>query len=426
MRLPLLLVIPVILTGCSSDELDCDRAAEIIARCNDGADPARCGDDSPAAKLLDSGECTTLGGKGDFFGARGQGEACTWRWQCDFDSGLTCKGGVCDHLDIESPCALPTPDYLALSADEKQSVLFSLHQKSPTVALDAYGDALFALEQVLDFLVRPRGAETIVHTLTRTCDVFAEPTTKRVHALGTVARARLVFTGDSPYTGLLAPGTVPALIRFSIANPVLGVSLPELIPDLEFIPGIGIKLFVDGRESENILAMNSLAGQGNDHDYFLHDFTNNFSINAPDSGDPASSARYDTNPINREVMGHVGTRFEEALSLVRGSEGAVPFHRPVSRLSRVNLDGTDVATPAGPDWLVFRPTADVRGDAAVSSSDPSIDFREKLGHLASGDRVFEIYGVEDGQEKFIGFLELESTPRPSQWGDHELFIQHAL
>ena len=423
-------VIPVlslaVLGACGSEELDCARAFEIISSCDHDSDPDVCGDDAPAVQLFDSGECGTLGEKGDVLGNRSLGEACTFRWQCDLGSGLTCLEGVCNRFDIEEPCALPAGDYMGLTPDQKLDVLFSLHEASPTVRLDAFGEALFALERVLDFLVRPRGAEKIVHTLTRSCDVFAEPTTKRVHALGTVAKARLVFTGDSPYTGLLAPGAIPALIRFSIANPVTGVSLPELIPDLEFIPGIGIKLFVDGRESESILAMNSLAGQGDVHNYFLHDFTNNFSAHAPRSNDPAISERYEANPVNHEVMAHVGARFHEALKMVHGGDGAVPFHRPINRLARVRVDGTDVADPVSPDWLVFRPTADVRSNQTVVNSDPTVDFREKLANLGAGDHVFEILAVTGGVEKFIGFLELDSAPRPSEWGDHELFIQHAL
>lgn len=438
---PLVLLAPLLSACAMTDgqELDCDAARDILAGCGDGSDPAVCGDDAPAATLLSSGECTTSGGKADLLGNAGYGDACTWDWQCGFDQGLICQAGHCTHEQIESPCSLPTPDYLAMTAEQKQEALFTLHERSPAVPTFGHGaleDAHAALFAVSSFVLPPNGAKSITHTFTRSCDVFAEPQTKQVHALGTVAEAHLRIDDDSPFTGLFAPGeVVPALIRFSIANPVIAplANLSDeldfdLMPPrlLEFIPGIGIKLFVDGRQSENILAMDSLAGQGSDHNYFLHDFTNNFTAHAPDSEDPEIRARYEKNPVNHHVMCEVGKRFVEALHLVGVTDNELPFHRPVTGLARVRVDGTDVANPFSPDWLVFAPSSEVLNNPVATDSEPGVDFRDKLASLHAGTVVFDIFAVTGGIQRHIGVLELESTPSPSEWGDHNLFMQHPL
>lgn len=426
-RLWLSLSLLPLLTGCDSDPasdqpLSCADAVDVLAGC-EGSAAAHCADDGPAAQRLAEPDCST-GGKADVFGNRVEGEPCSWSWQCSFDEGLLCVEDACGHVSVEDPCALPTPSYLALSGWDKQAALFELHQRSELVDLGSVGNAASALAATVGFLP-PHGGRHIAGTMMRTCDVFAEPQSKQVHALGSTAKARWVIEDGSPYTGLLASGEVPALIRFSIANPITGAEHPDFVPDPEFIPGIGIKLLVDGQPSQNVVAMESLAGQGNDHNFFLHAFSNNFSAMAPTSGNPHAIERYGTNALNREVMEIVGRRFEEVLNLLTGEVGE-PFHRTVSPLAGVDAAGRGVPDVASPDWLVFRPTSEVRDDDRVTDSSPGVDFRIKLGGLREEQTVYEIYAVEDDQERRIGRVVLESVPKPSAWGDRELFIQHTI
>ena len=409
--------------GCNADSPDpCQEAIEILASCDEDGDPTVCASDSEAATLAFSAECSGNSDKADLFGHGAIGESCSWDWQCSFDSGLQCIDEQCNHLVDADPCALPDAEFQSKSGRDKQGQLFALHEASPSVALDDFSAALAALTRVAG-MVAPHGATKITATFTHTCDVFAEAEVKRVHALGIFAKADLVITEDR-YTGLLAEGRVPALIRFSIANPVLGVSLPSFIPDLEFIPGIGIKLLVDGRPSENIVAMDSLAGQGDDHNYFLHDFSNNFSHHAPTSSLPESKERYATNVINRETMSLVGDRFSQALAFVNSGDQS-PFHRPMRSLADVSANGGDVQAARSPDHLVFRASESVRSLPKVIASEREIDFRDKLRHIPTGTAVFDIIAVERGEETTIGIVELTSPLRTSQWADREFFVQHS-
>jgi hypothetical protein len=113
---------------------------------------------------------------------------------------------------------------------------------------------------------------------------------------------------------------------------------PDDLRFLEFIPGIGMKFFRNGQLSGSLVAMESLAGQGDDHNYFKYPFSPDFSYTAPagfnrsiDLKDQAPNRqraanhgfydeartkifnRYMNNPVNNLVMIVVGKRFKQML-----------------------------------------------------------------------------------------------------------------
>jgi len=414
------IVLGVFITGCSFEE--CIDAITTLESCEATSDPTICDLQSEVVKTAFSFQCAMEKEKSDIFSTQSEGAACSWDWQCNYDSGFLCLSGTCSHLPIGDRCDLPSVGYNSLSGFEKQATLMALHVDSEPTAIDDFSGALFALHRVVDFVLPKFGAEKITDSMTQTCDVLPEPSIKQVHALGTLASADWVIE-NSQYSGLFEEGSIPALIRFSIANPVLGVSLPSFIPNLEFIPGISIKLLVDGRESGNIVAMDSLAGQGPDRNFFLKPFYNDFSHNAPASELPASKARYAKNVINQEVMKTVGIRFQETLHLI-GDDSITPFHRPVHSLAEYRRDGSTVVDPNSPDYLVFRTTAEINDNSTIVDSTAEIDFREKLSAIQSGTPIFDIFAVKDGIENRIGYVRITSVPTPSIWADRQFFVQH--
>jgi hypothetical protein len=325
--------------------------------------------------------------------------------------------------------------------------------------------------------VHSLGHASLDHTLNLLCDSFPQPQVKMVHALGTLAQAHLVLyplvkslnpSGvmieeiKSPWTGLLNPaaneGSVPLLIRFSIANPLLhaidiggGKSLSP-----EFIPGVGLKFLVDGQKSIDLLAMESLAGQGSDHDYFKYEFSPDFSGHAPpgfntlSDGDEKTEIleRYDHNFVNEKVMGLVGERFFEAMKGAYGLRddqvdrhspaGPNPFIVSLQGLARVDKTGKSYSAQRQkrPWRLVLKPALDnieagrldlIRNPAPFSAFHSETDFRAKLKNLGPGDRVFYVLAeTQVGKRYAIGEIVLDSSPFPSEFGDREFFIQHEM
>jgi hypothetical protein len=318
------------------------------------------------------------------------------------------------------------------------------------------------------------GHGALDHTLILTCDTLPPPQhAKMVHALGTLAKAHLLLypkakklnpSGvmidevDSPWTGLLDAskneGSVPLLIRFSIANPLLAIAGKSL--PLEFIPGLGLKFLIDGQKSIDLLAMESLAGQGIDHDYFKYEFSPDFSAHAPPGfntaldGDEKTeiNERYDYNPLNKTVMGWVGDRFFESMKTVYGLKddqvdrhspaGPNPFIISLQGLARVDKKGnTYSAQKQKRPWrLVLKPALDnieaqrldqIKDSTPFSAFHHETDFREKLSHLQSGDRVFYVLAeTQAGKRYAVGEIVLDSSPFPSKFADREFFLQHEI
>jgi hypothetical protein len=322
------------------------------------------------------------------------------------------------------------------------------------------------------------GHESLDRTLTSNCDTLPTPQVKAVHALGTLAQGHLVLyprakrlnpSGvmiddvDSPWTGLLDPlkndGSVPLLIRFSIANPLLhAIDIGGKSLNPEFIPGVGIKFLVDGEKSVDILAMESLAGQGQDQDYFKYEFSPDFSAHAPPGfntladGDEKTEIldRYAHNPLNERVMGWVGDRFFQAMLSVyknlkedqidrHSSAGPNPFIVSLTGLARVDKMGRaySLERQRRPWRLVLKPALDnidakrldqIRDNTPFSTfHKEATDFRAKLSHLQAGDRVYYVLAETRVGKRFtVGEIVLDSSPFTSEFADREFFIQHEM
>lgn len=319
------------------------------------------------------------------------------------------------------------------------------------------------------------GYKTLKPTFDLPCELFQAEEVKKVHALGTMAKARMnvysklkvldstdkvIGEASNPWTGLLAPigneTGVPLLLRFSIANPVahtVEVGNKSLL--LEFIPGLGIKFLVDGSRSIDLVAMESLAGQGNDHNYFKYEFSPDFSAHAPSEFMASSGAeqaemikRYDRNIINHFVMNQVGKRFNDVVPHVmkiapgdlkpHSNEGVHPFAISIAKLAEQDVKGEAIKKEdqRRPWRLVFKPALDnlpKKRYKEVTSTTPYIpnviktDFRHKLSSLQPKDRLYYVIGETKEKKRYIlGEVVLESFASPSLFADRLFFVQHRL
>ncbi|WP_413288413.1 hypothetical protein [Bdellovibrio sp. HCB337] len=346
----------------------------------------------------------------------------------------------------------------------------------PSHRLSYANDAVVATTKFLAPNVNESvGYKSLKSTFNRTCEFFQERETKKVHAFGTLASGRMIIypklkklgakdkvvgEAENPFTGLLGPQGneegVPLMMRLSIANPVAhtievgGKSLA-----LEFIPGLGLKFLVDGQRSIDLVAMESLAGQGPDHNFFKYEFSPDFSAHAPSGFSTATgqekkemATRYGKNVVNHQVMNLVGKRFFQVIPEVTGipeekleahsNAGPHPFVISIQSLAQMDSKGRsiDPQSQKRPWRLVFKPALDnVENNrrAMAMSSAPYVpgkvetDFRYKLSSLKTNDRMYYVIAETEAKKRYvIGEIVLTSTLSPSPLADKLYFVQHQL
>lgn len=319
------------------------------------------------------------------------------------------------------------------------------------------------------------GFRSLRPTFNRECELFQEKETKKVHALGALASGRMIIYPklkklgpndkiagevESPFSGLLQyqgnEAGIPLLLRLSAANPIghtIEVGGKSLL--LEFIPGLGLKFLIDGKRSVDLVAMESLAGQGKDQNFFKYEFSPDFSKHAPSDFNAATGLeqkqmleRYNKNLVNHHVMNLVGQRFFQVIPDITGvpldqikahsNEGPHPFVISIQNLAQIDSKGNSIAANAQkrPWRLVFKPALDnvlAARKAQVVSSDAYVpgkvetDFRYKLGHLKANDRLYYVIAeTEDKKRYALGEVVLTSAVSPSPFADNLYFVQHQL
>lgn len=220
---------------------------------------------------------------------------------------------------------------------------------------------------------------------------------KAIHAHGSVAKIAFIPTADTPFTGLFA-GAECGLLRLSVTGD------PS---DRGFAPGLALKLFVDGKPSENFSALVSLTGQGDNYNFFAHEFSNIVP------------------PVNR-----LGPRL---INLIFRRVSKYPTKLFLADMSEVDQHGQIVKEPCYPSQVFLVPNPNVRFPET-----PDHDFREDLAMIASGTRLFSVYGVdprEVGDEatekpeyrqkaKLVGHIQTNSKFISSFYGDIRLFFRH--
>ena len=208
-----------------------------------------------------------------------------------------------------------------------------------------------------------------------------------IHPNGAVAKVEWVADAGVQMSGIFQTGAV-GLVRLSLAgNPHATRT---------YVPGMGLKLFVDGHPSVNLQVMHSLMGQGKDQNFFKENFSNVI----PDP------------PF-----------FLWLFTLAFSTAKNPPTVLSVDHLSCIERDGTTVT----PDkivpvyQIVMMPNHALDIDANTEN-----DFREELGKIEENSVLYTLSVRQTKNSDLIkvGTLVTRSPFVSSAYGDDRLFFQH--
>lgn len=220
---------------------------------------------------------------------------------------------------------------------------------------------------------------------------------KAIHARGSVAKIKFIPTTDTPFTGLFQ-GADYGLLRLSVTGDPA---------DRGFAPGLAIKLFVDGKPSENFSALVSLEGQGKNYNFFAHEFSNIVPVVKS------------LGPILSNLIFSRVTKYPTKLYL--------------QDLAETDQSGRSESEPHYPVQVFLVPNPQVQFPES-----PARDFRHDLKAIAPGTLLFSVYAVDPkkfgdeliGQPEYrhqaqlIGHIETRSEFVASSYGDSQLFFRH--
>ncbi|WP_068830146.1 peroxidase family protein [Pseudomonas sp. BMS12] len=226
--------------------------------------------------------------------------------------------------------------------------------------------------------------------------------TKAMHPHGVMAKARFVAQTGQPYTGLFQ-GAEHGLLRLSVAgDPAVN----------GFQPGLAWKVFVDGKPSQNVSALYTLSGQGNNYNFFANELSQF---------------------VSPEVNDTLGT------TLLFSAVSLKPTLLRVDDMAQVTQAGHAVTTPKAPTQVYFVPRPEVRSLFGSSAH----DFRGDLQSLTTGTKLYDVYATSMSiktslipsinrnyaQQRRnsavkIGELELTSPFIASAFGDGGVFFKH--
>lgn len=282
--------------------------------------------------------------------------------------------------------AIEVGGYEDQSAAAKAAMVWSAIQESEYASLPKWTglEALSLVLRALDPLRRFTQRAHMNVTMDRQKDVLPVGRGKPIHTYGSVAPVRLVVDPSSPYTGLLGSGAEHGFVRLSLAKKP---------GDDGCVPGMAVKLMVDGQPSVNFVAMYSLDGQPS-NDFFANDFSN--TVPKPEGAVLKLLERLFT----------VATRDATKVS--------------VAHLAGVDARGQAVAQPNAPERLVLRP-----GRELPQFSSQLHDVRDDFAKIEPGSTLYEVFAVRsDGGETRIGALQTTDRFVASRFGDESLFFNH--
>lgn len=280
------------------------------------------------------------------------------------------------------------PDYTALSAEDKQTLIWSnvLANSTP------------------NNWPGPQLAEIFVESMCPTLDQkgdelpvgwFGNRRKKLIHSIGSVGKVEFVprqFQLFVPeYSGIFK-GAKYGIVRISLAvEPD-----PE---ELNTAPGMGLKFLKDGTESSSLVAMYSVSGQES-WNVFANDWSNHI---PPVSGLPFVS---------------LGSKFATG----------TPFIQQVglSDFAMAGEDGVPVQEDkvVFPYKLVFRPTGSISFPDTYHGN-----FTDDLASIPEDSVLWDVFATSGpaelgGREDNIGQIVLRSRLVTSYWGDTTLFFRH--
>ncbi|MBF0312684.1 MAG: hypothetical protein HQK52_04670 [Oligoflexia bacterium] len=282
-------------------------------------------------------------------------------------------------FSFSSMASLPE-NYQSLAADHKREILWEQIVDSKWQTLPAFNDNSW--NSIL------KNISAMIHlnqSFDHTSDEMPVGRVKFIHTFGTVVQFSFISSNDHPFTGIYKEGGI-GLARLSLAAAPTSVG---------YTPGIALKFLIDGRPSQNVIAMYRLEGQQDNWNYFEYPFSNK--IPEPTTW----------------TLWALGKIFE----LVRNPATDLP----VSHLASLSQQGISVDAAVAPEQLFFQPSLEVRHRIAPTSRE---DIRLSLATIPAGTSLYDVYGQYQGKSYFIGKIVTDSEFIASSYGDKNLFFQH--
>jgi len=167
---------------------------------------------------------------------------------------------------------------------------------------------------------------------------------------------------------------------------------------------MGLKFLRDGVDSSNLVAMFSVEGQPGNWNFFANDFTNHID-EATGAATMALSAKFAS-----------ATKYITEVGL--------------KDMGAIDEQGQQESSNTYPFSLRFAPSADVKD--LIPKDLPGSDYLAYVKQLESVPADLTLYDVyafdkpaaEQGTEKLIGHLTLDSELVATKWGDEDLFFRH--
>jgi hypothetical protein len=219
-------------------------------------------------------------------------------------------------------------------------------------------------------------------------------TAKAFRSVGVVAKATWTVVVDdnpSPFSGLFRTGADYVLMRFSQTQE------PE--PHKTW-PGISIKIFIDGKPSVNVGAMETLSGQSSCN-FFEKDFSNHL-------------------PPPETVL-------HKLVTLKFRTVSRHPQKWGIKEWATLFPNGTTVDDKVrAPYRLIWRPRSNVTDQ--FEDCDEGALLEQMESTITPGTVVYDLFGVEgpeeDSQEWYLGFFTVTGPVVRSAYADRKLFFRH--
>lgn len=293
----------------------------------------------------------------------------------------------------------PLPsDYQSLSASEKLRLLLDrLGQPYPSNVLPTADPPPMEMTKLLH-------TKYLKPSFAHEADELPPNRRKLIHAYGATAVVDLVPRTDpqgrSPrYTGLLAEGG-RGLIRISVGKAVD-------VDGETRVPGVALKMLLDGKPSANLLFVHSLTGQQDDNP-----FRERLLTDIPPPPVPPKSPVVNTLlAVSQQALDELTTSGQSARFL------------PCDGFASVLRDGSTVPGARVPHRL------DLVGAPELASSWAAIeaDFRVKLAAIPEDTVLYSVHAKDiAGDPAPIADLVSRTRLIASPYGDAQLFFQHPL
>ncbi|QLY24720.1 hypothetical protein [Bdellovibrio sp. KM01] len=293
------------------------------------------------------------------------------------------------------PASTPA-NYKALSACEKQDVLWKLIQESAYKQLPEY--KALGLTQIIGM-----GRQEVTIKGSRFDDFAPKGWTKFLHARASITKVKIV-PHQNKYSGLFQ-GADCGLLRLSLTSAVKS--------GRPVAPGLALKLLRDGTFSTNVSALVSLDGQGQDFNFFKYSMSNIVPIGTSIGQKLVHKIFLDASPYPEELA--------------------------IREFAELDQKGRSVAVATSPRQVFFVPS-----EKLAFSSDPH-DVRKDFVTIPVNTVIYQIRAVSEKYKDFkyadysaenvkvllqdselVADIVTTSEFISSSFGDEGIFFRHQL